>query len=165
MAVAAEAGAGMTDSALSHVDQLRERHLAMARALAGQGDVATLSTHVSDQFDQLAAVVKALGVLREVSFNALHVLGSLGTTDLTPIQAMYSAAPTMGIADGVDEVHIATVARRLLRDYRPHEGNFPTEFLPYKREAAKQKMQPLLNARPDLAAAAEAYQKYFARHR
>ena len=27
-------------------------------------------------------------VLREVSYNALHILGSLGTTDLTPIQAM-----------------------------------------------------------------------------
>ncbi len=30
-------------------------------------------------------------VLREVSFNALHILGSLGTTDLTPLQAMYAA--------------------------------------------------------------------------
>src|ERR687894_1189739 len=29
-------------------------------------------------------------VLREVSFNALHILGSLGTTDLTPLQAMYA---------------------------------------------------------------------------
>jgi len=44
-------------------------------------------------------------VLREVSFNALHILGSLGTTNLTPLQAMYAGAPTMGIADGVDEVH------------------------------------------------------------
>jgi acyl-CoA dehydrogenase len=66
----------------------------------------------------------------------------------------------MGIADGVDEVHIATVARRVLRDYRPHEGNFPTEFLPYKREEAKKKMQPVLADRPELAAAAEAYQEY-----
>ena len=46
-------------------------------------------------------------VLREVSFNALHILGSLGTTNLTPLQAMYAGAPTMGIADGVDEVHKA----------------------------------------------------------
>src|SRR5512142_3196136 len=69
-------------------------------------------------------------VLREVSYNALHILGSLGTTDLTPIQAMYASAPTMGIADGVDEVHIATVARRVLRGYKPHEGNWPTEYIP-----------------------------------
>ena len=44
-------------------------------------------------------------VLREVSFNALHILGSLGTTNLTPIQAMYAGAPTMGIADRlIDEM-------------------------------------------------------------
>jgi hypothetical protein len=60
-------------------------------------------------------------------------------------------------------VHIATVARRVLRDYRPHEGNFPTEFLPYKREEAKKKLQPVLDARPELAAAAEAYQEYIKR--
>jgi alkylation response protein AidB-like acyl-CoA dehydrogenase len=30
-------------------------------------------------------------VLREVSFNALHILGSIGTTNLTPLQAMYAA--------------------------------------------------------------------------
>src|ERR1700752_5299445 len=58
-------------------------------------------------------------VLREVSFNAVHILGSLGTTDLTPLQVMYAAAPTMGLADGADEVHKATVARRGLRHYQP----------------------------------------------
>jgi hypothetical protein len=104
-------------------------------------------------------------VLREVSFNALHIHGSLGTTDLTPLQDMYASAPTMGIADGVDEVHKATVARRVLKEYRPHEGYFPTEFVPYKREEAWKKMQPVLDARPDLAASAEAYKKYFAGRR
>jgi acyl-CoA dehydrogenase len=105
-------------------------------------------------------------VLREVSYNALHILGSLGTTDLTPIQAMYAAAPTMGIADGVDEVHKATVARRVLKEYRPHEHPyFPTEFIPFKREEAWKKMQPILDSRPDLAASAEAYKKYFAGRR
>src|SRR5678815_1154201 len=102
-------------------------------------------------------------VLRDVSFNALHILGSLGTTDLTPIQAMYAAAPTMGIADGVDEVHKATVARRVLRDYRPHEGYWPTEYFPAKRKEAWKKMQPTLDARPELAQSAENYKRYFGR--
>ena len=44
-------------------------------------------------------------VLREISFDSLQIHGSLGTTDLTPLQAMYSAAPQMGLADGADEVH------------------------------------------------------------
>ena len=97
------------------------------------------NTSTQEARTEIAAVKFTMAkVLREVSFNALHILGSLGTTDLTPIQAMYASAPTMGIADGVDEVHKATVARRVLGGYRPHEGNFPTEFLPYKREAAQE---------------------------
>ena len=87
-------------------------------------------------------------VLREVSYNALHILGSLGTTDLTPIQAMYAAAPTMGIADGVDEVHKATVARNVLKDYRPHEGYWPTEYIPAKREEAWRKFAADVRRRP-----------------
>src|SRR3546814_20750562 len=81
-------------------------------------------------------------VLREISFDALQIHGALGTTNLTPLQDMYAAAPTMGIADGADEVHKATLARRILKGYRPHEGNFPREFIPYKKEQAWEKMQP-----------------------
>ena len=75
---------------------------------------------------------------------------SPGTTDLTPIQAMYASAPTMGIADGVDEVRMATVAGRVLRGYRPHEGYWPTEYIPAKRDKARRRMRPVLDARPDL---------------
>jgi len=101
-------------------------------------------------------------VLREVSYNALHILGSLGTTNLTPIQAMYAAAPTMGIADGVDEVHKATVARNVLKAYRPHEGNWPTEYLPAKRAKAWEKFEPRFQADPELRQMAEGYAKYIA---
>ncbi len=96
-------------------------------------------------------------VLREISFDALHIHGSLGTTDLTPLQDMYAGAPTMGLADGADEVHKSTVARRVLKGYRPHEGFFPREYIPYKVEAAWEKMQPVLAANPDLKSAAEYY--------
>ena len=78
LTIAAEAGAGKTDSALTHVERLRDRHLAMASALARRGDVATLSPHINDQFDQLAAVVRALAVLREVSLRTLDVVASMG---------------------------------------------------------------------------------------
>ena len=76
--IAAEAGAGKTDSALTQVERLRDRHLAMASALARRGDVATLSPHINEQFDQLAAVVRALAVLREVSLRTLDVVASMG---------------------------------------------------------------------------------------
>jgi acyl-CoA dehydrogenase len=102
-------------------------------------------------------------VLREVSFNALHIHGALGTTDLTPLQEMYASAPTMGIADGVDEVHIATVARRVLRDHRPHEGSWPREYIPAKREEAWRKFEPRFRTDPDLRTAAENWRSYFER--
>src|SRR4051794_19227776 len=101
-------------------------------------------------------------VLRDVSFNALHIMGSLGTTNLTPLQAMYAGAPTMGLADGADEVHKATVARNVLKRYRPHEGFWPTEYFPAKREAAREKFEPLFAAEPELRALADGYAKYIA---
>ena len=104
-------------------------------------------------------------VLRDVSFNALHIMGSLGTTDLTPLQAMYAGAPTMGIADGVDEVHKSTVARNVLKGYRPHEGYWPTEYIPARREAAWERFQPRFDADPELRELAEGYRKYLAKRR
>src|SRR5690348_3822026 len=112
---------------------------------------------------QIAATKYTMAkVLRDVSFRALHILGSLGTTNLTPIQQMYASAPTMGIADGVDEVHKATVARNVLKEYRPLEGYWPTEYLPAKREKARQKFEPMFQADPELRALADGYAKYIA---
>ena len=89
------------------------------------------NTSTQEARTDIAAVKYTMAkVLREVSFNALHILGSLGTTDLTPIQAMYAAAPTMGIADGVDEVHKATVARRGAEGVPPARGLLADRVLP-----------------------------------
>jgi len=89
-------------------------------------------------------------VLREVSYRALHIMGSLGTTSLTPLQAMLAGSPVMAIADGVDEVHKVTVARNVLKAYAPHEGLWPTEYIPAKREAARKKFEPLFQKDPEL---------------
>jgi len=91
-------------------------------------------------------------VLRDVTYRALHVMGSLGTTNLTPLQQMWASAPTMAIADGVDEVHKVTVARNVLKDYRPHPGLWPTEYIPAKREEALKKFASLIESDPELKA-------------
>jgi alkylation response protein AidB-like acyl-CoA dehydrogenase len=95
-------------------------------------------------------------VLREVSYRALHIMGSLGTTNLTPLQAMWAGAPTMAIADGVDEVHKVTVARNVLKGYEPHPGLWPTEYIPAKRDEARKKYAGLIESDPELAAWADA---------
>ena len=124
------------------------------------------NTSTQEARTDIAAVKFTMAkVLREISFNALHIHGSLGTTDLTPLQDMYAGAPTMGLADGADEVHKSTVARRVLKEYRPHEGYFPREYIPYKREEAWEKFQPKFAADPELLASAEQYKKYLAGRR
>jgi acyl-CoA dehydrogenase len=99
--------------------------------------------------------------LRDVSYRAIHVFGSLGVTDLTPLQAMWANSPQMSVMDGVDEVHKVTVARNVLKEYRPHDGLWPTEYFPHKRAAARKKFEPLLAQDPDLAAYADGMAKYF----
>src|SRR5688500_12234524 len=78
LGVAAAAGAARTDEALSRVEQLRDRHLAAAGDLVPGAEHAALAAHIAGSFDQLAAVVRALGVLREVSPRTLDVVAAMG---------------------------------------------------------------------------------------
>ena len=45
----------------------------------------------------------------------------------------------------------------MLRGYRPHEGYWPTKYIRAKRDNARRRMRPVLDARPDLGRAAEKY--------
>jgi aspartate kinase len=74
--IAAAAGAGHLDDALERVDQLRTRHLAAARELAGGSHA--LTSQIDVHFDELNAVVRALSVLREVSPRTLDVIAAMG---------------------------------------------------------------------------------------
>jgi acyl-CoA dehydrogenase len=91
-------------------------------------------------------------VQKDIVFRAIHTMGSLGVTNLTPLQGMWSSVPTQFIMDGPNEVHKVTIAKNVLRGYEPHEGNWPTEFLPAKRERAKKKFADLLESDEELAA-------------
>ena len=67
------------------------------------------------------------------------------STDL-PLESMYRAARAARIYDGPDEVHRQTVARRILRDYTPPENEIPTEHVPTRRAAAREKFAALLES-------------------
>jgi alkylation response protein AidB-like acyl-CoA dehydrogenase len=101
-------------------------------------------------------------VLREVSYRAIHIYGSLGVTNLTPLQQMWAGAPTMSVMDGVDEVHKVTVARNVLKDYKPHDGLWPTEYFPAKRAKAREKYAELFKTEPELETYAENMARYMA---
>ena len=78
-------------------------------------------------------------VMHDVIDRAIQVTGSLGYSADLPLQAMYRFARAARIYDGVDEVHRQTVSRLVLREHEPPEGPYPTEHLPTRRAAAREK--------------------------
>ena len=78
LALASAAGAGRVDDALSRLEQLRDRHLTAAKALAPKESNGALGGHIGAQFDDLGALARALGVLREVSLRTLDVVAAAG---------------------------------------------------------------------------------------
>jgi acyl-CoA dehydrogenase len=69
----------------------------------------------------------------------MQVHGALGVTNEMPFLGMVTGAAVMGLADGPTEVHKTTVAKQVLRDYKPTDDTWPTEWTPRKREAARAK--------------------------
>jgi acyl-CoA dehydrogenase len=92
------------------------------------------------------ALIKFYGarVLHDVIDRAIQVCGSLGYSSDLPLEEMYRHARAARIYDGPDEVHRQTVARLVLKDYRAPDGIWPTEHVPTRREAAREKFAHLL---------------------
>ena len=87
------------------------------------------------------AAIKVLmpGVLHDIASRALQVHGALGASNEMPFMRMLHGAYVLGLADGPTEVHKMTVARQVLRDYKPVEDLWPSEHLPKKLAAARAK--------------------------
>ncbi|HEY5887175.1 MAG TPA: acyl-CoA dehydrogenase family protein, partial [Acidimicrobiales bacterium] len=64
-------------------------------------------------------------MLHNVIDRAIQAHGAKGLTDDTPLSFMYRSARFARIYDGPDEVHVHTVARRILK--RSRDGN-PISF-------------------------------------
>ncbi|MBM4269671.1 MAG: acyl-CoA dehydrogenase [Deltaproteobacteria bacterium] len=81
------------------------------------------AAHKIDQGDPARVeigIIKVVGaaMLHDAIDRAIQVHGAMGVTADTPLERMYRHARLARIYDGPDEVHRATVARLLLREYR-----------------------------------------------
>jgi len=83
-------------------------------------------------------------VLHDIASRALHLHGSLGITQEMPFTHLVMQSYHIGLADGPVEVHKVTVARQLLREFKPSETQFPIYHLHARREAALAKYRVAL---------------------
>jgi acyl-CoA dehydrogenase len=85
----------------------------------------------------IAAVKVAMPkVLNDIASRALQIHGSIGVSTEMPFVRQIVTSYVMGLADGPTEVHKVTVARQVLRDYRPTNDLFPAYNLIAARERA-----------------------------
>jgi acyl-CoA dehydrogenase len=94
--------------------------------------------------DIATAKVVMPSVLHDIAWRAMQVHGALGTSNEVPFFAMILGAGVMGLADGPTEVHKMTVAKQVLRDYRPSDDLWPTDWIPRKIDEAKAKFADVL---------------------
>ena len=78
LGIAAAAGGGRVEDALARLEQLRERHVTTAAALAPKEATGALDAHIAAQFDDLVSLARALSVIREVSSRSLDVVAAAG---------------------------------------------------------------------------------------
>jgi acyl-CoA dehydrogenase len=93
----------------------------------------------------ISAVKAAMAkIAQEVTLRALHLHGSIGLSNEMQFARHLAIALHEGVADGVTELHLATVARQLLRNYSRAQGDFPTDTLFRRKVWAAQQLKPLL---------------------
>jgi len=132
----------------SHIELEQFRLLVLQTAViidASHGDPRAARKHIA------MVKVAMAKVYHDIVQRALHLHGSLGTTLELPLAWMWMNVPTMAIADGPTEVHRFTVAKELLRGYTPTTGLFPSEHLPPKIAAARERYADLLQPAPSIA--------------
>ena len=88
----------------------------------------------------IAAIKVAMPkVYNDVATKAAHLHGALGVSNEMPFMHMVTSSLVMGIADGPTEVHKVTLAKQVLKEYRPVNDLFPNYHIPRLREAAQEK--------------------------
>jgi acyl-CoA dehydrogenase len=96
---------------------------------------------------QEISLIKFFGaqVLHDVIDRAIQAHGALGYSTDMPLEAMYRTARAARLVDGADEVHRESVARQILRGYDPPPDGVPTQHVPTRQAAAREKFAWLLD--------------------
>jgi len=92
------------------------------------------------------AAVKVLTpkVQHDIVYRAMHVHGAIGVSNEMPFAGMWFGVPVMAAVDGPTEVHQVTVAREVLKGYKPSDDLWPSEHLPKKLAAARARFADLV---------------------
>ena len=94
---------------------------------------------------EIAAIkISAANVMHDIVYRAIHLHGSLGMSNETPLGDMWMSAPFMGVMDGSSESHKENLAKLMLRDYEPCEDLFPSYHFPRMEEEAQKKFVGIL---------------------
>jgi acyl-CoA dehydrogenase len=89
-----------------------------------------------------ACKVACAQVSHNIIFRAMHLLGSLGVSNHTPLSRMWGTVLAMGMADGPTEIHQMYAGRHQLKGAKPAPGRFPSNYLPDVRRRAEAKFGP-----------------------
>ena len=95
LGVAAQAGAGDMEGAHGNLEDLRKRHLKIAHVVNDQAERQAVAAAVDREFDEVDRIVRALGVLREVSPRWLDTLAATG--EIVSSQIVAAALTTRGL--------------------------------------------------------------------
>ncbi|MBA2350159.1 MAG: acyl-CoA dehydrogenase family protein [Solirubrobacterales bacterium] len=128
----------------------------IADSLADIEAARLLTLHAAWKIDRVGAenarreiaMIKYHGapIMHDVLDRAIQLHGSLGYSTDMPLEQMYRFARAARIYDGPDEVHRQSVARQILRGYEAPADGVPTEHLPTRRDAARERFADLLEA-------------------
>jgi acyl-CoA dehydrogenase len=79
-------------------------------------------------------------ILKDIIGRAIQLHGSLGVSNELPLGGYWVKAAAQGLVDGPTEVHQIGLAKRILKGAQPSQGLFPTEHIPTREVAAREKL-------------------------
>lgn len=79
-------------------------------------------------------------ILKDIVGRAIQLHGSLGVSNELPLGGYWIKAAAQGLVDGPTEVHQIGLAKRVLKGAMPAAGLFPTEHIPTREIAAREKL-------------------------